>query len=104
MFNRTLRRRTVLAGVLSAAFASASPMVLAQDLSGDLVILQWQLGTDGKMWKEVEAKFTELHPGVTIREFQPAGGQGDARGGIRTALMGGEVVDVIINTWPVVLL
>ncbi len=37
---------------------------------------------------------------MTIREFQPAGGQGDARGGIRTAILGGEVVDIIINTWP----
>ena len=100
MFNRILRRRTVLAGVLSVALASASPMVLAQDLSGDLVILQWQAGTDGQMWKDIEAKFTELHPGVSVREFQPAGGQGDARGGMRTALMGGEVVDIIINTWP----
>lgn len=100
MYNRILRRRTVLAGAMLAALAGASPMVLAQDLSGELVILQWQTGTDGQMWKEVEAKFTELHPGVTIREFQPAGGQGDARGGMRTALMGVEVVDIIINTWP----
>ncbi|WP_449396127.1 ABC transporter substrate-binding protein [Devosia riboflavina] len=100
MFNRTLRRRTVMAGVMLAALAGVSPSVLAQDLSGELVILQWQTGTDGQMWKDVEAKFVELHPGVTIREFQPAGGQGDARGGMRTALLGGEVVDIIINTWP----
>jgi len=100
MFNRTLRRRTVMAGVMLAALAGVSPSVLAQDISGELVILQWQTGTDGQMWKDVEAKFTEMHPGVTIREFQPAGGQGDARGGMRTALTGGEVVDIIINTWP----
>ncbi len=100
MFNRTMRRRTVLAGAMLAALAGTSSMVLAQELSGELVVLQWQTGTDGEMWKEIEAKFTELNPGVTVREFQPAGGQGDARGGMRTALMGGEVVDVIINTWP----
>lgn len=100
MFNRTMRRRTILAGVMFAALAAASSTVLAQELSGELVILQWQTGTDGQMWKDLEAKFTELHPGVTIREFQPAGGQGDARGGMRTALLGGEVVDIIINTWP----
>ena len=100
MFNRIMRRRTVLAGAMFAALASASPMVLAQGLSGELVILQWQTGTDGQMWKEVEAKFMELNPGVTIREFLPAGTQGDARGGIRTAVLGGEVVDIIINTWP----
>lgn len=100
MFNRTLQRRTVMAGVMLAALAGVSPSVLAQDLSGELVILQWQTGTDGQMWKDVEAKFMELHPGVTIREFLPAGTQGDPRGGIRTALLGGEVVDIIINTWP----
>ena len=100
MFNRILRRRTILAGVMFAALASASSTVLAQELSGELVILQWQTGTDGQMWQDLEAKFTELNPGVTVREFQPAGGQGDARGGMRTALLGGEVVDIIINTWP----
>ena len=100
MFNRTLRRRTVMAGLMLAALAGVSPSVLAQDISGELVILQWQTGTDGQMWKEVEAKFTEMHPGVTIREFLPAGTQGDPRGGIRTAVLGGEVVDIIINTWP----
>jgi ABC-type glycerol-3-phosphate transport system substrate-binding protein len=101
MFNRDLRRRTVMAGAMFAALTSVSPLaVLAAEPSGELVILQWQTGTDGQMWKDVEAKFMELHPGVTIREFQPAGGQGDARGGIRTAMMGGEVVDILINTWP----
>ncbi len=39
------------------------------------------------------------HPGVTIREVAVTV-QGDARGGICAALMSGEVVDVIINTWP----
>lgn len=100
MFNRDLRRRTVMAGAMFAALSVSPLAVLAAEPSGELVILQWQTGTDARMWKDVEAKFMELHPGVTIREFQPAGGQGDARGGMRTALMGGEVVDVIINTWP----
>ena len=95
------RRRAILAGATALLLAGISPLsAWAQDVSGELVIMQWQTGTDGKMWKDVEAKFTELHPGVTIREFQPAGGQGDARGGMRTAILGGEVVDIIINTWP----
>ena len=96
----SIRRRTVLATATALLLASVSAQAFAQDLSGELVILQWQTGTEGKMWQEVEAKFMELHPGVTVREFQPAGGQGDARGGIRTAILGGEVVDIIINTWP----
>ena len=62
--------------------------------------MQWRGGTDLQMWQEIEALFMEKHPGVTIREFTPAGGQGDARGGMRTAFLGGEVVDILINTWP----
>lgn len=92
-------RRAVLIGASVAMLAAAVP-AWAQDISGELVILQWETGTTGKMWKDVEAKFMELHPDVTVREFIPAGLQGDQRGGIRTALLGGEVVDVMLNTWP----
>jgi len=99
-FKGAYRRRALLSGIALAALLATGSAALGQDLSGELVILQWQGGTDLEMWHEVEAKFTELNPGVTVREFQPAGGQGDARGGIRTALLGGEVVDIIINTWP----
>ena len=92
-------RRAVLIGASLTLLLAAAP-AWAQDISGELVILQWETGTTGKMWKDVEAKFMELHPGVTVREFIPAGLQGDQRGGIRTALLGGEVVDVMLNTWP----
>ncbi|KKB13476.1 hypothetical protein VE25_01740 [Devosia geojensis] len=74
-----IHRRAVLAG---AAIALLASVVLAREVSGELVIMQWQGGTDLEMWHEVEAKFMEMHPGVTVREFVPAGGQGDARGGI----------------------
>ena len=93
-----LKRRSLLAGASLAVLLAVSPVV-AQELSGELVILQWQGGTDGEMWKEVEALFMKKHPGVTVRELLITA-QGDARGGIRTALLGGEVVDLIINTWP----
>lgn len=92
------RRRAVLAGVGIVALLAAAP-TLAQDLSGELAILQWQGGTDAEMWKKLEDAFVAKNPGVTIRELSITA-QGDARGGIRTALLGGEVVDVIINTWP----
>jgi ABC-type glycerol-3-phosphate transport system substrate-binding protein len=93
-----LSRRSVLAGASLSILLAVSPVV-AQDISGELVILQWQGGTDGEMWKELEALFMEKHPGVTVRELLITA-QGDARGGIRTALLGGEVVDILINTWP----
>jgi ABC-type glycerol-3-phosphate transport system substrate-binding protein len=68
-------------------------------LSGELVILQWQGGVEADLWKDLEAAFVAKNPAVSIRELVITA-QGDARGGIRTALLGGEVVDLIINTWP----
>jgi ABC-type glycerol-3-phosphate transport system substrate-binding protein len=93
-----IRRRVVLAGVAMASLLAAAP-VLAQDLSGELVILQWQGGSDAELWQKLEADFTAKNPGVTVRELVVTG-QGDMRGPMRTALLGGEKVDVIINTWP----
>ena len=100
MFNRDLRRRTVMAGAMFAALATVSPLaVLAAEPSGELVILQWQGGTDAEMWQKLESDFAAKHPGVTVRELVVTG-QGDMRGPMRTALLGGEKVDIIINTWP----
>ncbi|RYE44484.1 MAG: extracellular solute-binding protein [Hyphomicrobiales bacterium] len=93
-----IRRRAVLAGASLAIVLAAVP-VLAQDLSGELVILQWQGGTDAEMWQKLEADFTAKNPGVAVRELVVTG-QGDMRGPMRTALLGGEKVDIIINTWP----
>lgn len=93
-----IQRRAVLAGVALAVMLAAAPSV-AQDVSGELVILQWQGGTDAEMWQKLEADFTAKNPGVTVRELVVTG-QGDMRGPMRTALLGGEKVDVIINTWP----
>ena len=95
-----VRRRGVVAGMAAALLLGAAPGVAqAQDLSGELVILQWQGGTDGEMWLELEEAFMAANPGVTVRELVVTG-QGDMRGPMRTALLGGEVVDIIINTWP----
>src|SRR5688572_1341782 len=93
-----LTRRSVLTGASLGLLMAVSPVV-AQDLSGELVILQWQGGVEADLWRDLEAAFTAKNPGVTIRELVITA-QGDARGGIRTALLGGEVVDLIINTWP----
>lgn len=97
-FTPPFRRRTVLAGVGLAALMLAAP-ALAQDLNGELVVLQWHSGTDAEMWLKLEADFAAKHPGVTVRELVVTG-QGDMRGPMRAALLGGEKVDIIINTWP----
>jgi ABC-type glycerol-3-phosphate transport system substrate-binding protein len=94
-----LRRRTMLAVMGMGLAIGAVGVASAQDLSGELVILNWQGGVEADLWADLEAAFMADNPGVSVREVQITA-QGDARGGIRSALLGGEVVDIIINTWP----
>ncbi|MBU1303999.1 MAG: extracellular solute-binding protein [Alphaproteobacteria bacterium] len=98
-FKGVLGRRALLSGIATAAMLVMGGAALAQDISGELAILQWQGGVDAEMWAKLEADFVAQHPGVTVRELAITA-QGDARGGIRTAILGGEKVDLIINTWP----
>lgn len=96
-----IRRRTLLAGAGSAAVLSMTRGLAraADAVSGEIVILNWLGGSELDMMHAIQKAFLAKHPGVTIREVNITG-QGDMRGGIRTALMSGEVVDVVINTWP----
>ena len=93
-----LTRRAALVGAALALMAGTSPAARAQELSGELVILQWQGGTDGELWQDLEADFIAKNPGVTVRELVVTG-QGDMRGPMRIALLGGEKVDIIINNY-----
>lgn len=93
-----LGRRGLLAISAAMMLGGFSPAV-AEELSGDLTIMQWQGGVDAELWGKLEAAFMAEHPAVKVKELTLTV-QGDARGAMRTALMGGEVVDVIINTWP----
>ena len=93
-----LGRRGLLAISAAMMLGGFGPAV-ADDLSGDLTIMQWQGGVDAELWGKLEAAFMAEHPAVKVKELTLTV-QGDARGAMRTALMGGEVVDVIINTWP----
>ncbi|MBB3465003.1 ABC transporter substrate-binding protein [Rhizobium sp. BK377] len=99
-FAPEIRRRTLLAGAGSAALLAVSGAGRAQDsISGELVVLNWIGGSELEMMHSIQKAFLAKYPNVTIREVAITG-QGDMRGGIRTALMGGEVVDVLFNTWP----
>jgi multiple sugar transport system substrate-binding protein len=84
---------------IAALLLSVATIAEAQDVSGELVILEWLGGAEGEMWSELTAAFQEAYPDVTVRPVAVTV-SGDARGGMRTALFGGEVVDIIINTWP----
>ncbi|MET0359933.1 MAG: ABC transporter substrate-binding protein [Pararhizobium sp.] len=72
--------------------ASAAP-------SGELVVLQWLTGSEAESFKRIEAAFVKAYPDVTIREVVLTW-SGDARGSVRTSLMGGESADLLVNTWP----
>lgn len=94
-----LQRRGFCSVLALALAAAALPAGMAAAQSGELVILQWQGGVEADLWKKLEAAFVASHPDVTIRELVVTG-QGDMRGSMRTALLGGETVDIVINTWP----
>lgn len=87
----------IASGVAAIALAVAWPATA--EVRGDLVILNWLAGSEADTMRQLEAAFMAKYPDVKIREV-PVTWSGDARGGIRTTLMGGEKVDLVINTWP----
>src|SRR3569623_3579957 len=93
-----LRRRTFIAALAGTLLLSAGP-TYAQDVSGELVLLDWASGSEQEMIKALEEGFTKAHPGVHFKEINLTV-QGDARGAIRAALQSGEKADLFINTWP----
>lgn len=95
-----IRRRTFLAGVGGLALSAVTrASQAAEEISGDLSILNWAGGTELEMLHTLQKAFLSKYPKVTIREVNVTG-QGDMRPGMRTALMGGEKVDLFVNTWP----
>lgn len=80
-------------------FAVIGNVSNAQGISGELVIMNWVTGSEGDTFRAIEKAFSEKYPEVKIREIALSG-SGDPRSAIRTALLGGEAADVLINTWP----
>lgn len=93
-----LSRRTILAALTATILLSAAP-VYAQEVSGELVLLDWASGSEQEMIKALEDGFTKAHPDVHFKEINLTV-QGDARGAIRAALQSGEKADLFVNTWP----
>ncbi len=88
---------SVLSGVAVAALATGA---WAEELKGELTILNWLGGTEGELIIALEEAFMAQNPGVTIKDINPSAGGGDARAGIRSALLSGERFDLLLNTWP----
>ncbi|MCX5494763.1 ABC transporter substrate-binding protein [Kaistia dalseonensis] len=86
-----------MAGLLvTAAFG---PLAHAQDVSGELVFLNWETGSQFQVLQDLEDAFTAKNPGVKFRNINLTV-SGDQRGAIRTALIGGQKADLLTNTWP----
>lgn len=92
------RRTLLLAGASLAVLAGFSP-ARAQDVSGEIVLLNWVGGTDFDQIKQLQDAFVAAHPGVTFKNVTLTG-TGDQRGAIRTALLGGQTADLLVNAWP----
>jgi ABC-type glycerol-3-phosphate transport system substrate-binding protein len=91
--------RHCLSVALPVAACVISVPMHAIAASGDLVIVDWLSGSDADTMRAMETAFEKSHPGINVREIRLTV-QGDARGAIRTALLGGEQADLLINTWP----
>ncbi len=64
-----------------------------------LTIIDWLGGINRDSVKALEAGFMKKYPNVKVVEI-PVTWSGDARGGIRTVLMGGEKIDLVVSAWP----
>ncbi len=93
-----LRRPSILA-VASAVLMLSAGLGRADDVSGELVLLDWASGSEQDMIRALEEGFTKAYPNVTFKEINLTT-QGDQRGAIRAALQSGEKADLFVNTWP----
>ena len=94
-----ITRRNVLVGAGVAALMTAAPRAYAAGISGEVVLLNWNGGNDFDAIKELQAAFVAANPGVKFTNVTVTG-TGDQRGAIRTALLGGQTADLLINAWP----
>lgn len=85
-------------GALSLATLLVAQPVWAQETK-EIDLLNWLGGADAEVINQLAAGFEAAHPEYTIKQI-PVTTSGDQRGGIRTALMGGQQVDLIISAWP----
>ena len=78
-------------GLAMGQAASAQP--------SEIELLTWLGGPDRAVLDDLVKGFEAKYPDQKVK-IVVVTSQGDARGGMRTALMGGEKADLITNTWP----
>lgn len=82
------------------AFASGDAENKKEATTQEIRILNWLTGSERDLLIELEEAFVKVNPQYTIADINTAGGSGDPRSGIRTALLAGERYDVMMSTWP----
>ncbi|KQV29290.1 hypothetical protein ASC97_23410 [Rhizobium sp. Root1203] len=92
-------RRTMLMAGAGLAVMAGFSRAGAQDVSGEIVLLNWFGGSDFDQIQQLQKAFVAAHTGVTFKNVTLTG-TGDQRGAIRTALLGGQAADLLINAWP----
>jgi ABC-type glycerol-3-phosphate transport system substrate-binding protein len=79
--------------------AALAPQAAIAQPTGDIDLLTWLGGPDREVLDALVAGFEAQHPELRVN-INVTTSQGDARGGMRAALLGGERPDLITNTWP----
>ncbi|TBF70683.1 carbohydrate ABC transporter substrate-binding protein (plasmid) [Rhizobium leguminosarum] len=93
-----IRPKAFQAAAFAVALTSWGASALAQSPK-NVELLTWLGGPDRKVLDSLAAGFEAKHPDFKI-DIKVVTSQGDARGGMRTALLGGDRPDLITNTWP----
>lgn len=99
-FERPTSLKGLIVGTVAAiGLAASSTAALSQDASGEIVMINWLGGAQGEMMTKLQDDFVAKNPKASFRNIVPQAA-GDARGGIRQIILGGEQADLLINTWP----
>ncbi|MGI9499559.1 MAG: ABC transporter substrate-binding protein, partial [Geminicoccaceae bacterium] len=91
-------RPTTYASALALGFGLLSTAAMAADQ--EVILFNWLGGAEKEMFDALEAGFEAQNPDIDVKQINPAADGDDSRAGIRTALLAGEVFDILINTWP----
>jgi len=92
-------RSTHRPGALAAVTIAAMIGGTAVAAEGELVMINWLGGAQAEMMAKLQDDFVQKNPDVSFRDIV-AQAAGDARGGIRQVILGGEKADLLVNTWP----
>lgn len=92
------RFKSLAAVALSLGVALLGTTAFAQSAK-EIILLTWLGGPDRKVLDNLVTGFEAKHPDLKVK-INVVTSQGDARGGMRTALLGGERPDLLTNTWP----